>query len=58
MRKKNKKASQKCSHLDYDNNEDCENPAEYMCMCCSNPVCPEHNSCNCEYGGMGFIDIE
>ena len=46
-----------CEHLDFDNKRDCENEAEYMCMCCSASVCSEHKDTSCPYGGMGYIDL-
>lgn len=50
---------QQCEHLDYNNRQDCEEEAEVMCMCCSVPLCSEHAGLGrCDYGGMGFIDIE
>ena len=47
-----------CEHINYNNERDCENEAEQMCMCCGVPICDEHLSRDCEYGGMGFIDID
>ena len=53
-----KKYKRKCSHLNYDNERDCNEDAEYICMCCSEPVCSGHNEGKCPYGGEGFIEIE
>ncbi len=47
-----------CQHTDYDNKRDCEEEAEYQCMCCASPSCSEHTGRNCAFGGMGFIEIE
>jgi hypothetical protein len=52
-----KKINPICEHIDWDNNRDCENEAEYMCMCCSVPVCSEHKTKECSFGGMGFIEL-
>ena len=46
-----------CEHIDWDNQRDCEEEAEVMCMCCSTPLCREHGHGQCEYGGMGFLDL-
>lgn len=47
-----------CEHLDWDNQRDCENEAEWVCMCCNAPTCPEHKGRECPYGGMGFIELD
>lgn len=47
-----------CEHIDWNNKRDCEEKAEYMCMCCASPVCQEHKASECPYGGMGYIEIE
>ncbi len=47
-----------CEHKDYNNNYDCENGAEYICMCCSSPTCQEHVRFQCPFGGMGYIEVE
>ena len=47
-----------CEHMNFDNEKDCQEDAEMMCMCCSVPLCSEHARGNCQYGGMGFIDID
>lgn len=47
-----------CEHLDWDNKHDCNNEAEYVCMCCGAGVCQEHKERECPYGGMGYIEIE
>lgn len=57
MKKKNRTIQPNCEHLDWDNQRDCENGAEYMCMCCSTPVCSEHKERECPYGGMGYIEL-
>lgn len=46
-----------CEHIDYDNKRDCEENAEVMCMCCAVPMCREHGYGNCQFGGMGFIEL-
>jgi hypothetical protein len=46
-----------CEHINFDNERDCENEAEYMCMCCSSPVCSEHKERDCPFGGMGYIEL-
>lgn len=53
-----KKIKPECGHLDWDNVHDCTNEAQWMCMCCSEPVCEEHKTAECPYGGMGFIELE
>lgn len=53
-----KKPKPTCEHLDYDNERDCSNEAEYQCMCCTSHVCSEHKDRECPYGGMGYIEIE
>lgn len=47
-----------CEHIDYDNQRDCEEEADWMCMCCASPTCYEHKGRDCRFGGMGFIEIE
>ncbi len=46
-----------CEHINFDNERDCENEAEYQCMCCASPVCDEHKGRDCRFGGMGFIEL-
>jgi hypothetical protein len=52
-----KKIKPTCEHIDFDNKRDCKNKAEYICLCCGVPVCQEHKTKECPYGGMGFIEI-
>ena len=52
-----KKLKPTCEHLDWDNQRDCENESEWVCMCCNAPTCPEHKGRECPYGGMGYIEI-
>ena len=47
-----------CEHLDWNNNKDCNNKAEWVCMCCGAGICEEHKTRECPYGGMGFVEIE
>ena len=56
--KKKKQLRPTCQHLNWDNKHDCKNKAEYVCMCCNEPVCAEHKKRECPYGGMGYIEIE
>lgn len=53
-----KKPKPECEHLDFDNKRDCHKDAEWRCMCCGSPVCPDHKEKECPYGGMGYIEIE
>lgn len=53
-----KELKAKCEHIDGRNQLDCENDAEYMCMCCSVPLCAEHTGDICPFGGMGFIELD
>lgn len=53
-----KKRFIKCTHLDWDNQQDCEEQAEKACLCCAMPVCLEHNEKICPYGGEPYMDIE
>lgn len=46
-----------CEHLDFDNDHDCTNEAEYVCMCCGAGTCQEHKTKECPYGGMGYIEL-
>lgn len=46
-----------CEHIGNNNQRDCTNEAEYMCMCCSAGVCSEHKEKECPYGGMGYIEL-
>ena len=54
---KNRTLKTDCQHLDWDNERDCINKAEYACMCCGVPVCREHKDKNCPYGGMSYIEL-
>lgn len=56
-REDKKKISQECRNLSWDNERDCKNEAEYMCICCGEPVCSEHKDTSCPYGGMGYIEL-
>lgn len=47
-----------CEHIDYDNERDCNNEAEYFCRCCNSLVCSEHLEKVCPYGGMTFMEVE
>lgn len=47
-----------CKHIDINNERDCEDEAQYTCMCCNVPVCDEHYEITCPYGGMGYIELE
>lgn len=51
------KMSKICEHLDWDNQHDCQNEAEYICACCGAVVCPEHRTRVCDYGGGGFVEL-
>jgi hypothetical protein len=53
-----KKIFEKCEHIDSDNEQDCEQQAMYICMCCSARVCELHRERECPYGGMGYIEID
>ena len=55
---KKKQLRPTCEHLDWDNQRDCEEEAEFVCMCCASPVCREHKERECPYGGMGYIELE
>lgn len=46
-----------CEHLNFDNEKDCSNEAEYVCMCCGAGTCQEHKTKECLYGGMGFVEL-
>lgn len=46
-----------CEHIDYDNNHDCCEEAEFVCMCCGVYCCREHKKRNCQYGGMSYLEI-
>lgn len=49
-----------CQNLDWDNNRDCHEEADFICECCGEGVCIEHRPLNgrCLYGGEGFIELE
>jgi len=46
-----------CEHIDSNNERDCKNKAEYICMCCSAFVCFEHKDTRCPYGDMGYTEL-
>lgn len=46
-----------CQHEGWDDERDCEQEAEYTCMCCNYAMCSEHKWKECEYGGMGFLEL-
>lgn len=54
---KKKRLKPFCEHINWDNERDCNNEAEYICMCCSSPTCEEHKKSECPYGGMGYIEL-
>lgn len=47
-----------CEHINYDNERDCENKADYACRCCNSPVCDEHLEKRCPFGGELYEEIE
>lgn len=49
--------TRECEHQDFDNKRDCHEEAEWVCMCCGSPTCPEHKDKNCQFGGMGYIEL-
>ena len=47
----------KCTHINCDNEQDCENEAEFMCKCCASPSCEEHSEWRCEFWWERFTEI-
>lgn len=49
-----------CEHLNWDNERDCQEEAEFVCECCGAGVCREHLPITkrCPYGGEPFREID
>lgn len=47
-----------CTHLNNNNERDCENEPVAMCLCCGMGVCEDHIEKRCPYGGELYVDIE
>jgi hypothetical protein len=47
-----------CEHINFNNERDCENEADFICICCGVPICSEHKEKDCPYGGSKYIEIK